>query len=69
MGTGGRAHVDLERVAARDPAGRMHHDGVAHALAFGVERLLHDEGAFMPARGEDGSRVAAFEAEREARSP
>ena len=69
VGAGRRANVELERIAAGDASRRMHHDAVAAKVAFRVEGLLDDEGAIVPARCEDGSRVAALEAEREARLP
>lgn len=65
MGAGVRFDAYLELIAAGDTGRRMQHDGVAHAGAFGIERLLHAQGAAMLAPGEDGRVVTAREAERE----
>src|SRR5258705_2852325 len=47
----------------------MHDDGVADRVAFGIERLLHDERAFVPTFREDGSSFAALEFQTELRLP
>jgi len=54
---------ELERVAACDARRRMHDDGVADAVAFGIEGLLHDERAVVTPLGEHRALAAALEAE------
>src|SRR5207249_6214504 len=43
------AYSERELVATGDAAGRVNHDRMADVRAFGIERLLHDQRAFVTA--------------------
>src|SRR5258706_9597588 len=58
-----------ELVAADDAARRMDHDGVAHALAFRVERLLHDQWAVVLSAAKHRTGSLGRKTEREAGLP
>jgi hypothetical protein len=66
---GARIDIDDELVAARDPARRMDEDGVTDPIAFGIERLLHDERPVVTARCEHRPAPATLVAQRELRAP
>ena len=62
--------VDRERIAADDPARRMHDDRLADVGALGVERLLHAQRADMLARREHAcARPSRSNVELEPRLP
>ena len=69
MGVIADNHVDGQRVAAGNPAGRMHDHGVTNPRAFRMERFLDDERALMAPGGEDSARILSRKAQRQLGMP
>jgi hypothetical protein len=59
--------VERQRISARHAAWWMHDDRLAHGVAFGMQRLLHDQRAAVRAPRERRAPARVREAEREAR--
>jgi len=69
MRPGPDVEYDLQRVATRDAAGRVDDDDLAHRVALRVERLLHDQRAFVRAPRKTRATLRVLEAERKRRAP
>ena len=61
--------IDIELIAARDPARRMHDHRMTDRLAFGIERPLHAQRPIMQPVLERRPLVIFDEAEFETRAP